>query len=673
MASPQLLAPVEEEADGEVASPAPRAEYRPSRRGEAERPSSARLRGEEGEEGDGDYNDSAREHSYEYSPTGSGSPRGGRRPGSAPLHTARGSLWESPSYTHLLHPNPPRVTQTASSPYGSFETGKAGGGGGGGRGGGRSRRVGEAPGIAAIQATRHRVDTSVSALLGREKEALAEEVVALRRRHTAMERSLRVAQTEAARTATELRRQDAQVLALSKEKQARNLTLMSGGGGGGDGAARGGAGRSSATSTPRDQTLVRRLKERVAELKVTVTELTAELSAANTSARASRVTELEAESQVYLSEVLRLTQILREPEEGSDDVAGVPTPAPPSPRSKQSGTTYHARPGPRRPSSAGGGSGGGKDRYQPASEAEALVIGYRAANQGLTREIAELKAHLAFGPPAGGGGGGKGGGDGEALAAAEEKAAALEARAEELFVQAAALRKDREHFRGLAAAETEAAVAAREDAALARGETARMRAALAREQEAALGVQLAAGGQLAPPPPVTSPVTTPVTSPVRTPVSSPTHRRPRSDDAATAATAVTAVDLEAEPEAEEAPAEEPGAAEADEEVAESEEEAEVAKVVAAVEVEEAETEGDTQAEAGEELVVADEEVEEVVEAEEEVVAEAGEEEDVEEQEEEVVARVVVAEAETERDTQAEAGEEEDTSDELDDLPPDIDE
>ena len=57
-------------------------------------------------------------------------------------------------------------------------------------------------------------DTTVASLLTREKERLAEEVHELRRRHAVMEERLKLANAEAARAATELRRRDRTIAAL---------------------------------------------------------------------------------------------------------------------------------------------------------------------------------------------------------------------------------------------------------------------------------------------------------------------------------------------------------------------------------------------------------------------------------------------------------------------------
>lgn len=70
-------------------------------------------------------------------------------------------------------------------------------------------------------------DTTVASLLTREKERLAEEVHELRRRHASMEERLKLANAEAARAATELRRRDRTIAALeSAEGDGRRVARL---------------------------------------------------------------------------------------------------------------------------------------------------------------------------------------------------------------------------------------------------------------------------------------------------------------------------------------------------------------------------------------------------------------------------------------------------------------
>ena len=501
---------------------------------------------------------------------------GGRRPRSAPFdgrtnrtnntthtdtdtqHTtnAGGSTWSisSPASSYIFDRRPHPPTSSSRSPYGTTlvdgggrrEAGhgtsrRARGGGGGGGG----MRVGAAECAAEMHAARHRVGTTVAALLTREKEELAEEVLELRRRQHEMETRLKLATTDALRASAEVRRRDRELLAMEKERQARNLQLAVPSSSGAGGAmvradGKGGGAGPEGTSRAASDFLVKRLKERVGELKATVRELSAELDSARTSARATRVNELEAQNQVYLSEVVRLSKILQQGASTANDRVGS------SPRK-----TARAAVTPRGSKKSnpllepvairrnGGGSAARSSSAAAAAVAAAdeTIIALSSEleamcdeNGRLSKEISQLKVQLAFGltgdDSASGADGVKV--DGEALAVAEEKAEALEARSAELFAQLERLRQDKEHFRRLAAMEAAAAAAAQQESGIAKGEAKRTRTALAlmREQVVALGEQLEMAtrdnsARLMPPPSPLSPhIGTPrrgSTSPARSP------------------------------------------------------------------------------------------------------------------------------------------------------------
>lgn len=262
------------------------------------------------------------------------------------------------------------------------------------------------------QAGKSHRDAAVASLMTREKEKLAEEVVESRRLLRDMEEQLRVANTESLRLGAEVRKRDKTIAALG---EARNS--------GPDGG------------------------------------------------RAARVTELEAEVEVYLSEIARLSKVL-------------------------AGVHLDKREGAKKVTFAAG--------TVPAVSS--------GSSSAASEEVRELRAQLALGPRLS-----KFGGDlkrtdaasaeddlhdaeerirslDETLEEREQDARRLRAESERLSAtgdelrrekealqrDARRLREDREHFRRLAAIEAAAAAAAREEASVAKAEAARTKPVVSR-------------------------------------------------------------------------------------------------------------------------------------------------------------------------------------------------
>ena len=263
------------------------------------------------------------------------------------------------------------------------------------------------------QAGKSHRDAAVASLMTREKEKLAEEVVESRRLLRDMEEQLRVANTESLRLGAEVRKRDKTIAALG---EARNS--------GPDGG------------------------------------------------RAARVTELEAEVEVYLSEIARLSKVF-------------------------AGVHLDKREGAKKVTFAAG--------TVPAVSS--------GSSSAASEEVRELRAQLALGPRLS-----KFGGDGrkrtedatleDDLHDAEERIRSLDLQLEEreqvarrlraeserlsasgdelrrekeaLQRDASRLREDREHFRRLAAMEAAAAAAAREEASVAKAEAARTKPVVSR-------------------------------------------------------------------------------------------------------------------------------------------------------------------------------------------------
>ena len=271
-------------------------------------------------------------------------------------------------------------------------------------------------------------DAAVASLMTREKEKLAEEVVESRRLLRDMEEQLRVANTESLRLGAEVRKREKTIAALGEARD----------------------------SGPN-----------------------------NSGGRAARVTELEAEVEVYLSEIARLSKVLAGvhlDESCSESLT----------RKKKvsfaAGTV---------PVAASGSSSAASEEVR-----------------ALTEEVRALRAQLALGPRLSKFGGNESKRTGTAatleddLHDAEERIRSLDQTLEEreadarrlraeserlsatgdelrrekeaLQRDACKLREDREHFRRLAAMEAAAAAAAREEASVAKAEAARTKPAVSR-------------------------------------------------------------------------------------------------------------------------------------------------------------------------------------------------
>lgn len=271
-------------------------------------------------------------------------------------------------------------------------------------------------------------DAAVASLMTREKEKLAEEVVESRRLLRDMEEQLRVANTESLRLGAEVRKREKTIAALGEARD----------------------------SGPN-----------------------------NSGGRAARVTELEAEVEVYLSEIARLSKVLagvhldKSCSESLTHVKKV---------SFAAGTV---------PVAASGSSSAASEEVRE-----------------LTEEVRALRAQLALGPRLSKFGGNESKRTGTAatleddLHDAEERIRSLDQTLEEreadarrlraeserlsatgdelrrekeaLQRDARKLREDREHFRRLAAMEAAAAAAAREEASVAKAEAARTKPAVSR-------------------------------------------------------------------------------------------------------------------------------------------------------------------------------------------------
>lgn len=271
-------------------------------------------------------------------------------------------------------------------------------------------------------------DAAVASLMTREKEKLAEEVVESRRLLRDMEEQLRVANTESLRLGAEVRKREKTIAALGEARD----------------------------SGPN-----------------------------NSGGRAARVTELEAEVEVYLSEIARLSKVLAGvhlDESCSESLT----------RKKKvsfaAGTV---------PVAASGSSSAASEEVR-----------------ALTEEVRALRAQLALGPRLSKFGGNESKRTGTAatleddLHDAEERIRSLDQTLEEreadarrlraeserlsatgdelrrekeaLQRDACKLREDREHFRRLAAMEAAAAAAAREEASVAKAEAARSKPTVSR-------------------------------------------------------------------------------------------------------------------------------------------------------------------------------------------------
>jgi len=271
-------------------------------------------------------------------------------------------------------------------------------------------------------------DAAVASLMTREKEKLAEEVVESRRLLRDMEEQLRVANTESLRLGAEVRKREKTIAALGEARD----------------------------SGPN-----------------------------NSGGRAARVTELEAEVEVYLSEIARLSKVL----------AGVHL------DESCSESLTHEK----------------KVSFAAGTVPVAASGSSSAASEevrALTEEVRALRAQLALGPRLSKFGGNESKRTGTAatleddLHDAEERIRSLDQTLEEreadarrlraeserlsatgdelrrekeaLQRDACKLREDREHFRRLAAMEAAAAAAAREEASVAKAEAARTKPAVSR-------------------------------------------------------------------------------------------------------------------------------------------------------------------------------------------------
>ena len=267
-------------------------------------------------------------------------------------------------------------------------------------------------------------DAAVASLMTREKEKLAEEVVQSRRLLRDMEEQLRVANTESLRLGAEVRKREKTIAALGEARD----------------------------SGPNDS-----------------------------GGWAARVTELEAEVEVYLSEIARLSKVL-------------------------AGVHLDEREGVKKVSFAAGtvpvaASGSSSAKSEEVRE--------------LTEEVRALRSQLALGPRLSKFGGNESWRTGPPAATleddlhdAEERIRSLDQTLEEREADARRLRaeserlsatgdelrrekealqrdviklrEDREHFRRLAAMEAAAAAAAREEASVAKAEAARTKPAVSR-------------------------------------------------------------------------------------------------------------------------------------------------------------------------------------------------
>jgi len=240
----------------------------------------------------------------------------------------------------------------------------------------------------------------------REKEKLAEEVVGARKLLRDMEEQLRVANTESLRLGAEVRK---------REKTIAQLETRDEGSGGG---------------------------------------------------RAARVTELEAEVEVYLSEISRLSKLLawvHLDKDGTKKVsfaADVSAPAPSSsdPSDEVKELRAQLAFGPRL---AGGGDSKRMDARveDDLQDAEQRIKALNETVEEREQDARRLRA------------------DADRLSAAGDE---LRREKEALQQDTRRLREDREHFRRLAAMEAAAAAAAREEASVAKAEAARTKPAVSR-------------------------------------------------------------------------------------------------------------------------------------------------------------------------------------------------
>ena len=256
------------------------------------------------------------------------------------------------------------------------------------------------------QAGKSHRDAAVASLMTREKEKLAEEVVGARKLLRDMEEQLRVANTESLRLGAEVRK---------REKTIAQLETRDEGSGGG---------------------------------------------------RAARVTDLEAEVEVYLSEISRLSKLLawvHLDKDGTKKVsfaADVSAPAPSSsdPSDEVKELRAQLAFGPRL---AGGGDSKRMDARveDDLQDAEQRIKALNETVEEREQDARRLRA------------------DADRLSAAGDE---LRREKEALQQDTRRLREDREHFRRLAAMEAAAAAAAREEASVAKAEAARTKPAVSR-------------------------------------------------------------------------------------------------------------------------------------------------------------------------------------------------
>ncbi|KAK3274423.1 hypothetical protein CYMTET_17390 [Cymbomonas tetramitiformis] len=155
---------------------------------------------------------------------------------------------------------------------------------------------------AAYTAPRKKLSVNVSSLLHRDKEALAEEVVSLRRKlHDIEDVHLRTC-TENRRITTDLQRTEQMLSQLEAEHSACSRGF--------DQLIPGSKNSVHVADGPSNASLVRKLKSALKDQKSLNADLEAELMRVKSSSRATRVSELEAEKLTYLAETKRLTKLL---------------------------------------------------------------------------------------------------------------------------------------------------------------------------------------------------------------------------------------------------------------------------------------------------------------------------------------------------------------------------